>query len=235
MVFHHRLQLADPDHSRLDRCPRFHRGTINFGAITQSAVAFSALVAAFSLIVTQFQSLSNFAAVLGRLSSMMEAVEQSQTTTRTSIETVEAEGRVAYEQLTLRASANGSPLVEDLSVSIPFGTRVLLTGPNEAARLALFRATAGISTPGAGRIIRPGGNDIFFLTQRPYLPPGTLREVLGTAERLDRVSDDRILALLRELDLERSRLRLMDWTPGRIGTPCFRCATSNSWLLSMLS
>ena len=182
--------------------PAFIRGTIDFGAITQSAIAFSALVAAFSLIVTQFQSLSNFAAVLGRLSSMMEAVEQSQATTSPSIETVEAEGRLAYERLTIHASANGRPLVKDLSVSIPFGTRVLLTGPNQAARLALFRATAGISTPGTGRIVRPAGDDIFFLTQRPYLPPGTLREVLGTAGHPDRVSDDRILALLRELDLE---------------------------------
>jgi vitamin B12/bleomycin/antimicrobial peptide transport system ATP-binding/permease protein len=54
--------------------PAFIDGKIEFGVITQSAMAFSALVAAFSLIVTQFQSLSSFAAVLARLSSLVGAL-----------------------------------------------------------------------------------------------------------------------------------------------------------------
>ncbi len=41
-----------------------------------------------------------------------------------------------------------------------------------------------------------------FLPQRPYLPPGTLRQVLEGSSGAD-VSDDRLLALLRELNLER--------------------------------
>jgi vitamin B12/bleomycin/antimicrobial peptide transport system ATP-binding/permease protein len=54
--------------------PAFIDGKIEFGVITQSAMAFSTLVAAFSLIVTQFQSLSSFAAVVARLSSLVGAV-----------------------------------------------------------------------------------------------------------------------------------------------------------------
>jgi putative ATP-binding cassette transporter len=57
--------------------PAFIEGKIEFGVITQSAVAFSALVAAFSLIVTQFQSLSSFAAVVARLSALAESVGQA--------------------------------------------------------------------------------------------------------------------------------------------------------------
>ena len=55
--------------------PAFIERKIEFGVITQSAIAFSTLVAAFSLIVTQFQSLSSFAAVVARLSALVEAVE----------------------------------------------------------------------------------------------------------------------------------------------------------------
>ena len=54
--------------------PAFIDGKIEFGVITQSAMAFSSLVAAFSLIVTQFQSLSSYAAVLARLSSLVGAL-----------------------------------------------------------------------------------------------------------------------------------------------------------------
>jgi len=104
--------------------------------------------------------------------------------------------------LTLLSSTNGSPLLKDLSITIPFGTRVLLTGSNQAARALLFRATAGVSTAGAGRIILPDADGILFLPQRPYLPPGTLRQVLKPDLHAGAISDDRIFGLLRELNLE---------------------------------
>ena len=47
--------------------PLFIRGQVEFGVITQSAMAFSQLLGAFSLVVTQIQSLSSYAAVLARL------------------------------------------------------------------------------------------------------------------------------------------------------------------------
>jgi vitamin B12/bleomycin/antimicrobial peptide transport system ATP-binding/permease protein len=55
--------------------PAFMRGEIEFGVITQSAMVFTTLVAAFSLIVTQFQSLSSYAAVVTRLSSLLDAFQ----------------------------------------------------------------------------------------------------------------------------------------------------------------
>jgi len=182
--------------------PAFIDGKVEFGVVTQSAMAFSLLVGAFSLIVTQFQSISTFAAVVARLSSLVEAIERSQTSTGPAIEMVQEEGRVAYEQLTLLSSENGSPLLKELSISIPFGTRVLLTGANQAARVVLFRATAGLATAGEGRIIRPGADDLLFLAQRPYLPPGTLRQVLVRTLHERDIPDDRIFGLLHALHLE---------------------------------
>ena len=160
-------------------------------------------MAAFSLIVTQYQSLSTFAAVVARLSSLIEAIEQAQTPKQSAIEIVEAEGRVAYEGLTLLPPAKAEPLLKDLSISMPAGTRILITGSNQAAGAALFRATAGVSTAGSGRIMRPRASEIRYLTQRPYLPPGTLREIFESGAAADNRSDEPIFALLRELNLER--------------------------------
>ena len=42
--------------------PLFIRGEIEFGVVTQSAMAFALLIGAFSLLVTQFQAVSTFAA-----------------------------------------------------------------------------------------------------------------------------------------------------------------------------
>ena len=109
---------------------------------------------------------------------------------------------VAYERLTLRPSRDDGPLLADVSVSIPRGTRVLVTGPNEAARVALFRATAGIWPHGEGRIIRPPLDAILFLPQQPYLTPGTLRHLLIRTGREQDISDERILAAIHDGGLD---------------------------------
>jgi len=132
----------------------------------------------------------------------VEAVERSQTATGAAIEMVQEEGRVAYEQLTLLSSEHGSPVLKELSIAIPCGTRVLLTGSNQAARVGLFGATAGLATAGKGRIMRPGADNILFLAQRPYLPPGTLRQVLVRTLHERNIPDDRIFGLLRALHLD---------------------------------
>jgi vitamin B12/bleomycin/antimicrobial peptide transport system ATP-binding/permease protein len=181
--------------------PLFFRGEVEFGVITQSAMAFSTLVGALSLIVTQFQSISSFAAVVARLGSLVDAMEQVPAPAAGSIEVREDEARVAYERLTLVAPGNNHALVTDLSLSVPRGTRLLIVGPNEAAKVALFRATAGIWESGGGRIVRPGAERILFLPERPYLPPGTLREVLLGAEQ-ENVGDEEIRGLLHRLGLD---------------------------------
>jgi putative ATP-binding cassette transporter len=71
----------------------------------------------------------------------------------------------------------------------------------------LFRATAGLAAAGTGRIIRPSGDDMLFLAQRPYLPPGTLRQVLVRTPHEGEISDERILGLLRQLNLEQALVR----------------------------
>jgi putative ATP-binding cassette transporter len=181
--------------------PAFMRGEIEFGVITQSGAAFAMLVGAFSLVIRQFNSISNFAAVVSRLSSLLEAIEQARAAEGSGVERVEQEGRLAYERVTL-GPAGGTPLLNELSISIPLGTRVLLTGADPAAGVALFRATAGIPTAGTGRIICPGASDLMFLPQRPYLPPGSLRQILLPPGKPSEISDDRILQVLRDLGLK---------------------------------
>src|SRR3989442_686051 len=107
--------------------PHFIRGEVEFGVITQSAIAFSQLLGALSLIVNQFGSISSFAAVVVRLSGLAGAVETI-SVERPKIEAIEDRDRVAYERLTLRPSGDGRPLLTDLSVSIPRRMRVLVGG-----------------------------------------------------------------------------------------------------------
>jgi putative ATP-binding cassette transporter len=182
--------------------PLFIRGQVEFGVITQSAMAFAHLLGAFSLIVTQFQSISSFTAVISRLGSLMEGLDRARLSPVSEIEVSEDNGRIIYQRLTLRSPRDGRTLINDLSITIPRQVRLLIVGPSVSAKIALFRATAGIWRAGEGRIVRPGVEDIFFLTERPYVPPGTLREVLLRTGQERVIPEGRILATLRLLDLE---------------------------------
>lgn len=182
--------------------PLFIQGEIEFGVITQSAIAFAQLIGAFSLIVTQFQSIASFTAVVSRLDALSQAMQQTKAAVLPTIEVVEDQGRIAYERVTLISPDDGRLLLKDLTLSVPVGTRLLVLGSNKAAKVALFRATAGIWDAGEGRIVRPGFDQIRFLPERPYLYPGTLRELLVRSGEEHQVSDERIVTVLRALHLD---------------------------------
>jgi putative ATP-binding cassette transporter len=179
--------------------PLFIRGAVEFGVITQSAMAFSHLLGAFSLVVTQFQGLSSYAAVLARLDGLVTAVEEAQSATP-RVEPGQDSGRLVYEKVTLTSPRTGEVLVGALDVVVPARARMLVMGP-QAAQVALFRATAGLWEGGQGRILRPPTERIMFLPERPYLPPGTLREALIRTGRESELADADVAAVLHALQL----------------------------------
>jgi vitamin B12/bleomycin/antimicrobial peptide transport system ATP-binding/permease protein len=182
--------------------PKFIYGEIEFGVITQSTMAFATLLGAFSLIVTQFQQISAFTAVTARLHFLSEAIERAHEKQPCAIEAEEAPDRIRYQDVTLRSEDGTRLLVEKLTLEIPQGARWLISGPEDSARVALFRATAGIWDCGEGKILRPGLEEVLFLPERPYLPPGTLRDVLLRTS-LDAVTKDpEVHSVLRRLGLQ---------------------------------
>jgi putative ATP-binding cassette transporter len=183
--------------------PLYFREEIEFGTVTQSAMAFDHAVRAFSVIVTQFGPITTFAAVIARLGVFWEATVPAgaEAAALPQIETVEDPARLAYERLTLRTPREGRVLVRDLSLQVPRGKRLLIMGANGSGRTSLLRATAGLWKRGEGQIVRPPLEQVLFLPQQPYLESGLLREQLLFATG-DEVSDERIQAVLRRLDFE---------------------------------
>ncbi|MGA8020598.1 MAG: SbmA/BacA-like family transporter [Desulfobacterales bacterium] len=157
--------------------PLFIDGKVQFGVITQSAIAFGHLLGAFSLIVTQFQKISSFTAVLARLSSLTEANGQAKAAEISASQGPKDAEQVVYKGVTLRAPGIDRVLVRELSLAIPHGRQVLICGSDDSTRSALFRATAGLWDVNDGNIVRPPLEKILFVTARPYLPPGSLREL----------------------------------------------------------
>src|SRR4029450_753306 len=98
----------------------------------------------FPPVFTQLPRLAPLGRVVARLSALGDGADRVGAKDVSGIQTEETNDDLAWDHLTLRSPHDGRVLVHDLSVAVPMGLRVLVTGPSEAARIALFRATAGL-------------------------------------------------------------------------------------------
>ncbi len=183
--------------------PLYMRGEVELGAVTQAAMVFTHVMGAFTLIVKEFQRLTTFGAVVERLGLFCEVLdEETSTPAKASLELMEDEDRIAFEGLTLTTPRDGRLLVKDLSLEVHRGESLLIRGPCGSGRTSLLRAAAGLWVAGQGRITRPPLSQVMFLPQQPYLRGGPLRDQLLYGSRENGLSDEQILAVLRELHLE---------------------------------
>jgi putative ATP-binding cassette transporter len=85
---------------------------------------------------------------------------------------------LSIDRLRLATPDNKRSLIQNLSISLPSGRNLLIVGASGSGKSSLLRAIAGLWSTGAGEIVRPSSEHVYFLPQRPYCPPGSLRDQL---------------------------------------------------------
>ncbi len=188
--------------------PMYMRGEVEFGVVTQSAMAFAQVLGGFSLIISQFETISSFAAVTERLNMISDAIDKAEIPIAGAIEVARDDNRVAYEKLTLWKPGGQLLLIRDLTLDVPFGTNLLITGPDATAKTALFLATAAVWEKGEGRIIRPAGDGICFVPKHPLPVRCGLRSQLVAGYPGKRFTDQELNDVLRRVGLERMVARV---------------------------
>jgi putative ATP-binding cassette transporter len=181
----------------------YFSGRFELGEFTQAAYAFSVLQGSLSLVVDQFQALTDYASVVNRLAAFEERCDDAggePTDERARIEVVEDNAKVALQNVTLATPDWTRVLQHNISLEAANGDAILLTGPTGAGKTSLMRAVAGLWKFGSGRILRPPSKDILFLPQKPYLILGSIRDQIQYPRATD-VSDERLMEVLREVDL----------------------------------
>ena len=185
--------------------PLYFSGNVSFGGLMMAAGAFIQVQSSLRWFIDNFGSIADWRATLLRIASFRRALLR--------IDAMhEGSGRIAYEEgafdaMTLEdlqiSSPAGCTTLDERKVAVKPGEHVLVVGEPGAGKTLLFRALAGLWCWGAGRIGGPAGSAVFFLPRRPYLAPGTLREVLAYPQRVESFAPQAFADALARVGLAR--------------------------------
>ncbi|KAB2970258.1 ABC transporter ATP-binding protein/permease [Zoogloea sp.] len=175
-------------------------GELEVGRAIQAAGAFAAILAALTVIVDNFDSLSKFAAGIERLDRFARFMEAREGGEEEHIR-FSTDTRVRIDNLTLWTPQRERTLITGLSISVEPGGSLMIVGTSGCGKSSLLRAIAGLWPSGRGRIARPPAGEMLFLPQRPYMLLGSLRSQLLYPRELPLRDDDALRAMLQQVNL----------------------------------
>jgi vitamin B12/bleomycin/antimicrobial peptide transport system ATP-binding/permease protein len=186
--------------------PIFMRGQVEFGVVTQTAGAFAQVLAAFSLIITQFGGLSTYLASIQRLGSLWDQLDEhdsEEDRIASEAENVPNEDSriVKLDKLNICTPGNGRTLVKELSFELRSNQSLMIMGPSGTGKSSVLRTIAGLWPGGGGSLERPAFAHLMFLPQRPYMVEGNLRDQLLYPYPERGVADDEIRQVVKDVNL----------------------------------
>ena len=188
--------------------PRYFSKAMELGGLMQTASAFGQVQSALSWFINNYggaygsNAFTEWKAVVDRLTSFERSVAAIAGAGQGEV--VRGEGAagsgIVVSGLELDLP-DGDTLLRDLTLSLPEGTRTLVTGPTGSGKSTLFRMLAGLWPYAKGTITFPKGERLLFLPQKPYIPIATLRAAVAYPDAAETYSDDAIRAALVDCGL----------------------------------
>ena len=189
--------------------PLYLSGKIAFGVVTQSADAFIRVVEALSVMIQHFATISSVTAVVTRLGSFSEALDDIAAQEKAAVSDIEIveEPRLAFDRVTILTPKRDQTLLRELSFSCGEGG-LLITGTSGSGKTSILRAIAGLWSAGSGKIVRPPLVQMMFIPQRPYMILGTLSNQLLYTSSRQGVPEEELRFILKQVGLEDTLARI---------------------------
>lgn len=186
--------------------PLYLTGKISFGGLMMAAAAFTQAQTSLRWFVDNFSVIADWRATLLRVAGfrqVLTAVDvQPEFESRITYVTG-APGALVIDQLHV-ISPTGHDRLDESNVVLKAGERLLILGDPGTGKTQLFRALAGLWPWGKGQVTQPGAEQVLYLPRgTPYLPRGTLREVLAYPFALEKFEEDAFAHALQRMGLDR--------------------------------
>jgi len=180
-----------------------NNGDLTFGQVGQACLAANLFAAALGELIAEFGISGQVSSYIERLGEFSETLEKvSQTPENVNTISFLEENNLAFEDLTLQTPDYEKVIVENLSLQVQPGQSLLIVGPSGRGKSSLLRAIAGLWDSGTGRLVRPPLENFLFLPQRPYIILGTLREQLLYPHTERSMTDEELMAILQQVNLQ---------------------------------
>jgi putative ATP-binding cassette transporter len=195
---------------------RYFAGTIQLGGLMQISNAFGQVQSSLSWFINAYSGNAPNSGFVGwkattdRLLGFHYAIEKAreEAQQKSGMRQAQDGGEELVIDNVALSLPNGQPLISASNATIKSGESLLICGPSGSGKSTLFRAIAGIWPFGKGRMRMPAGFRVLFLPQRPYLPIGTIRDVVSYPASPDEFSDEQIKEVLNAVGLPQLENRI---------------------------
>jgi len=102
----------------------------------------------------------------------------------------------------LRTPGSQQLILENFSLCLGEGDRVLVVGPSGCGKTSLLRMLSGLWEPYKGYVEKPSVGQLLFVPQKPYMLLGSLRDQLCYPRDEAAFSDEQLQGALRTANLE---------------------------------
>ncbi|MBO0734522.1 MAG: ABC transporter ATP-binding protein/permease [Methylocapsa sp.] len=183
--------------------PGYFAGDMSLGGLMVAVGAFNQVQQALRWYVDNFSLIADWRATLLRVASFRQALIEMDRLgdERGRIAIVPTkDDQLVFDHVGIALPSGCVRLSEELAVIKP-GERVLIIGKRQSGKTSFFSALAGLWPWGDGRILLPPAQDMMFMSQQDYVPPGSLRGALAYPLQPSDFTDDKYMFTLERLEL----------------------------------
>lgn len=210
--------------------PQYFAGAFQMGEIMQTVQAFGGVRVALSWFIFNYSSLAEWKATVDRLIQFENAIRKSERQKNFIVKESDEE-KLLLKDIEL-ILPDGKKLACIPELEIKKGEHVALSGPSNAGKSTLLYTIKGLWGYGKGTIEKSKGKAI-FLSQNPYLPIGTIAQVLTYPDEKLKLQDKDVLHALEKVKLDHLKGKIHEfnnWELILFGGEQQRLALARIWV-----
>ena len=189
---------------------RYFEKQIKLGDLMQTLQVFGKLHSNLSFFRNSYDGFAGYKATLDRLTGFSYAIDMANRQSTSHLH--EHETDVIFKDLSI-SNPFGKTLIENLNLTLPKGSTLLIQGNSGVGKTTLLRTVAGLWAYSEGDVYCP--TQQLFLSQKPYLPQGSLLTALAYPNEEKVFNRDEMIEVLKQVSLGHLQDRLdqeQDWT-----------------------